>query len=221
MLAAHHTELGGHTISYLLKTSLRRSIGFVVDARGLSVCAPKWVPSSEIESVLQQKSRWILQKLAEQHQRTQQQLSAKVQWCSDMALPYLGQAVVLPLQLPQNTPPERIAHQAITWLQRQALQLFTQRCQHFSTLLGVCPKKISLSNAKTRWGSTSSRGHVRLNWRLIHFQISTIDYVVAHELSHLLEMNHSPRFWHWVHSVIPDVEHAKRDLKRTVLPVLV
>jgi predicted metal-dependent hydrolase len=220
MLAAHHTQLGGHTVRYRLETSRRRSIGFVVDAGGLSVRAPKWVAAHEIELLLQQKTRWILQKLAQQHLRSQQQQSAKVHWHEGMVLPYLGQSVVVPLPVLQNTPPERIAHQVTTWLQHQALQHFTQRCQHFAPLLGVHPKKISLSSAKTRWGSASSGGHIRLNWRLIHFQVSTIDYVIAHELSHLLEMNHSARFWHWVRSVIPDVERARRDLKDTVLPVL-
>ena len=61
-----------------------------------------------------------------------------------------------------------------------------------------------LSNAGTRWGTAHSDGLIRLNWRLIHFRLPVIDYVVAHELSHLRVMDHSPRFWDTVGTVVPD-----------------
>ena len=77
----------------------------------------------------------------------------------------------------------------------------------------------TLSSAATRWGSCSSDGRIRLNWRLIHFPLSIIDYVVAHELAHLREMNHSPRFWEVVRSVMPDYEQARGTLKDGVVPV--
>ena len=72
--------------------------------------------------------------------------------------------------------------------------------------------RLSLSSAQTRWGSASASGAIRLHWRLIHFALPTIDYVVAHELAHLREMNHSPRFWEVVGSVVPDYRAARRQL---------
>ena len=74
-------------------------------------------------------------------------------------------------------------------------------------------RKLSLSSAGTRWGSASADGSIRLNWRLIHFQHSVIDYVVVHELSHLRVMDHSPRFWDTVRTVVPDYAQLRSQLK--------
>ena len=71
------------------------------------------------------------------------------------------------------------------------------------------------SSAGTRWGSASADGSIRLNWRLIHFRLPVIDYVVAHELSHLRVMDHSPRFWDTVRTVVPDYAAAARPAART------
>ena len=81
-------------------------------------------------------------------------------------------------------------------------------------------KRLSLSSASTRWGSASADGAIRLNWRLIHFGLPVIDYVVTHELAHLREMNHSPAFWDVVRSVLPNFEQARVHLRDEVLPVL-
>ena len=81
-----------------------------------------------------------------------------------------------------------------SWLQRQARRVFEERCAHFAAAArGARTRRIALSSAQTRWGSASADGSIRLNWRLIHFALPTIDYVVAHELAHLREMDHSPR----------------------------
>jgi predicted metal-dependent hydrolase len=100
----------------------------------------------------------------------------------------------------------------------QARQLFTQRLDHFAPALGVRWTQLSLSSAATRWGSAGADGRIRLNWRLIHFKPSVIDYVVAHELSHLRVMNHSPQFWETVASVMPDYREQQQTLKRETIP---
>jgi hypothetical protein len=74
---------------------------------------------------------------------------------------------------------------AQAWLKKQAKVLFEERLHHFAPLLGVRWQKLSLSSASTRWGSARNDGHIRLNWRLIHFSPMVIDYVIAHELAHL------------------------------------
>ena len=81
-------------------------------------------------------------------------------------------------------------------------------------------RRIALSSATTRWGSASADGSIRLHWRLVHFAPQVIDYVVAHELAHLREMNHSPAFWEVVRSVMPDYEHARATLRQQLLPTL-
>ena len=79
--------------------------------------------------------------------------------------------------------------------------------------------RLSLSSAATRWGSASADGSIRLNWRLIHFALPVVDYVVTHELAHLREMNHSVAFWEVVRSVLPEFEQVRGALRHEVLPV--
>ena len=82
-------------------------------------------------------------------------------------------------------------------------------------------RKLALSNANTRWGSARIDGLIRLNWRLIHMRPDIIDYVVAHELSHLRAMDHSPRFWDAVRSVVPDYVDLRGQLKEAAVPLWV
>lgn len=128
-----------------------------------------------------------------------------------------GQALpVLRLGLPADAQPERIRDVVHSWWQRQAKRLFEERCALYAQQLGVKVSRLSLSSAQTRWGSATADGSVRLNWRLIQFPVSTIDYVVVHELAHLREMNHSAAFWDVVRSVLPAFEAAQAPLKQPV-----
>ena len=124
----------------------------------------------------------------------------------------------LRIGLPKGAEPEQIRDVVQAWLKRQARRLFEERCAHYAPRLGVQLRRLALSSAQTRWGSASVDGSVRLNWRLIHFALPTIDYVVAHELAHLREMNHSPRFWDVVRSVIPDVDAQRGALRQELVP---
>ncbi len=124
----------------------------------------------------------------------------------------------LRLGLPLNAEPQQIRDAVQAWLMRQAKALFVERLNHFAPQLGVQWHKVSLSSAATRWGSASANGAIRLNWRLVHHKRDVIDYVVAHELSHLRVMDHSPRFWETVQSVMPDYAQRRRVLKDEPLP---
>jgi predicted metal-dependent hydrolase len=247
--AQREIRLNEHLVAYALRRARRKSIGFVVGLEGLSVAAPKWVGVGEIESALREKADWILRKLAEQQERQQRLQSAKVDWRDGTGIPFLGETVIIVLDaragltkggavlntgaealpgvprltlhigLPQTATPEQIRDVVQSWLQRQARRIFEERCKHFAQQLGVRYTKLSLSSAQTRWGSATANGAIRLNWRLIHFAMASIDYVVAHELAHLREMNHSPRFWDVVRSVMPDFERVRSTLKDDSLPV--
>ena len=127
---------------------------------------------------------------------------------------------LLRVGLPHTATPEQIRDAAQSWLQRQARRVFEERCAIFAERLGVRVRRISLSSAATRWGSANADGSIRLNWRLIHFALPIIDYVVAHELAHLREMNHSPAFWGVVRSVLPDYEDSRAALRHGTVPVL-
>jgi hypothetical protein len=244
--AARSIALAGHQVGYEFRRARRRSIGFVVGTDGLSVSAPRWVAVAEVEQALQAKAGWILRKLHEQQERGRRLQAARVDWRDGTSLPFLGETVIvlldaritgaqlnsdaqalpgvprltLHLGLPQTASQDQIRELVQAWLQRQARRVFEERCAHFAPKLGVRVKRLSLSSAATRWGSASADGSVRLNWRLIHFALPVIDYVVTHELAHLREMNHSPAFWDVVRSVLPDFEHHRGALRSEVLPSL-
>ena len=244
--AGRSIALAGHQVGYEFRRARRRSIGFVVGTDGLSVSAPRWVAVAEVEQALQAKAGWILRKLHEQQERARRLHAAKVVWQDGTSLPFLGETVILLLDarvtgaqlnsdaqalpgvprltlhlgLPQSASQDQIRELVQTWLQRQARRVFEERCAHFAPQLGVRVRRLSLSSAATRWGSASADGSVRLNWRLIHFALPVIDYVVTHELAHLREMNHSPAFWDVVRSVLPDFERSRGALRSEVLPSL-
>jgi hypothetical protein len=124
----------------------------------------------------------------------------------------------LRLALHHGAAAEQIREATRAWLLRQAHQVFTGRLDHFAPQLGVRWRSLALSNAGTRWGSARVDGAIRLNWRLVHTALPIIDYVVVHELSHLREMNHSPRFWATVASVMPDYAERRGALKALAVP---
>ena len=128
-------------------------------------------------------------------------------------LPPTDEHNTLCLGLAHNATATQIRDAAQAWLMRYARQLFEQRLNHFAPELGVQWRRLSLSSAGMRWGSASADGSIRLNWRLIHFKLSVIDYVVVHELSHLRVMDHSPRFWDTVRHVVPDYAELRSQLK--------
>ena len=133
-------------------------------------------------------------------------------------LPPTDEHNTLCLGLAHNATATQIRDAAQAWLMRYARQLFEQRLNHFAPELGVQWRRLSLSSAGTRWGSASADGSIRLNWRLIHFKLSVIDYVVVHELSHLRVMDHSPRFWDTVRHVVPDYAELRSQLKDEMVP---
>ena len=122
------------------------------------------------------------------------------------------------LGLPAHASAGQLRDAVRLWLMQRAQAHFTQRLDHFAPLLGVQWRSLRLSSAQTRWGSAKSDGSIRLNWRLLHYRPAVIDYVVAHELAHLREMNHSARFWHIVASVVPDHAALRRSLRQEPPP---
>jgi predicted metal-dependent hydrolase len=241
-------HLGDSSVAYCLKRGKRSTIGMSVGPDGLDVRAPRWVSVGAVEAVLLEKAEWIVRKLQEMQERQQQMQSTIIQWRDGAVLPFLGADVVLRFDAShafsnrgaalrtdtdaQTGLTQAVLHVAVAqtasqpqirdavqaWLMLQAKENFTQRLNQFAPSLGVTWKKLSLSNANTRWGTASADGSIRLNWRLIHFKQDIIDYVVVHELSHLRVMNHSPLFWDTVRTVVPDYAQRRAQLKDELLP---
>lgn len=237
-----HITLAGQSLPYRFKrSSKRRTIGLTIDEHGLAVFAPRWVAHHEIDAFINEKQKWVFKKLIEIREQHNRSIVPPICWQDGGSLPYLGQtltlrlpakedaingapmlssdATLLFLGLPDSAHAHDIKEHVQNWLKKQARSLFIQRLDHYAARLGVRYTCVSLSSATTRWGSCGEDGHIRLNWRLIHFSQNIIDYVVAHELSHLKEMNHGPRFWQTVASIFPEYDDARAALKQP-LPAL-
>ena len=247
--ASREVRFGDVVVGYEFRRGKRKNIGFVVGPEGLTVSAPRWVPLAEVDQALRQKAKWIVGKLEQSRERRARIEAARIEWKDGASFPFLGETVIVVLDprhdfresgavlnadgtalpgvarmtlhvgLPHTAQPAQIRDAVQAWLMRQAKRLFTERLDHYAPQLGVTWRKLSLSSAGTLWGTAHTDGSIRLNWRLVHFRLPVIDYVVAHELSHLRVMNHSPRFWETVKTVVPDYPVLRAQLKDAPVPV--
>ena len=219
--------LGGEAIEYRLIRSRRQSIGMQIDQRGLIVRAPRWVPLREIELALTERTRWILESIAGWSAGSRDALPSE--WRPGAPLLYQGRALTLALYPARReaiaadlvnltvlhpTPGDQAEIGAFVcrWLKEQALAALVPRALHFARRLRATPPSVKLSSARAQWGSCNERGEIRLNWRLVQLPPRLADYVVAHEVAHLVELNHSPRFWALVESLLPDHAEHRRNL---------
>ena len=220
--------LAGQRVAYTLRRSARKTLVLRIDHRGLTVGVPLRVGLREAEAFIRSHAEWVVDKL---HARPQPQPVERFDPVDGAALPVLGEAWQLRVGRGNNRVlwheqgPERILELALRagadarqlllrGLQQRSLELFTNRVEAFCLRLGRPMPAVGLSNARTRWGSCSSRSGIRLHWRLIHLPLPLIDYVVAHEVAHLVEMNHSPRFWSVVESLYPGHVAARQALRQ-------
>lgn len=226
------TLLAGKHITYTLKRSgKRRSIGLRIDDRGLTVSVPLRASEKWLHSVLQDKARWVVEKL----DGWQTCRPAAIRWQDGEAIDYLGELLVLrvvqglfatPVHqrgkelwvfVDYGSETTHIEQAVSRWYQHEAEQFFVRRVAHYAPLLNVLPHAVKLSAAKTQWGSCTAHGSVRLNVQLIKLPPRLIDYVVVHELAHLRELNHSAAFWRVVASVCPDYPRLRGELKDIAL----
>lgn len=224
--------LSGKHITYTLKRSgKRRSIGLRIDDRGLTVSVPLRASQKWLDSVLQEKAGWVVEKLDSWRAR----MPEKILWRDREPIDYLGDQLVLrvrpslfesPLEqrgrelwvfVDDAADAASIEQKVACWYRDQAQRLFEQRAQFYAQLLDVMPSAIRLTTAKSQWGSCTPGGTVRFNLQLIRLPLRLIDYVVAHELAHLRELNHSAAFWRLVESVCPDYAQLRGELGDIVL----
>lgn len=220
---ARHIVIGGRLVAYAV-TPARRRLSMTVDERGLRVSVPRGVSVAEIESFLLAHGNWVLEKL---DVHAEAQVRRRISARDGVRLPCLGgeatirvvpganrvrwEGDTLILHAREDGDLDALARRG---LQRRALDVFGKRLSDLAKRAGYEMPQLALTSARTRWGSCSRRSGIRLNWRLIHLPLSIVDYIIAHELAHLAEMNHSPRFWAEVERLCPDWREACADLKR-------
>ena len=217
-------ELAGRLVEYRFARRRRRTIGISIDGRGMAVAAPMRAPWREIEGFLRTKERWILAKLDEWAAVPRAPV-LRVE--SGERLPLLGEAVELrvrpgPAERRGDTLGVSGAHSLMAWLKAHALEVLHPRAAHYAARLGRPGPRVALSNARTQWGVCNEDGSIRLSWRLVHLEPALADYVVAHEVAHLVELNHSRRFWSIVAALYPDWRAARErlELAGAALPIL-
>jgi predicted metal-dependent hydrolase len=226
-------ELGGRLVEYrFARRRRRRTLGITVDGDGLKVAAPLRAPWREVEGFLRHKERWILAKLDEWARVA----PAPVLHCATgERLPLFGEPRELDVRQGSRGVQEqgerlvvctrkgaRPLPVLVAWLKGKALAALGPRAAHYSERLGLAAPQVALSHARTQWGICTEDGVIRLSWRLVHVAPALADYVVAHEIAHLVELNHSRRFWTVVSELYPAWREARErlELAGASLPIL-
>jgi predicted metal-dependent hydrolase len=224
--------LGERLVEYRFVRRRRRTLGLTVDANGLAVAAPLYAPWRDIESFMRDKERWILSKLDEWASTPR---PAVLRVATGETLPLFGDPLTLDVRdggravrreadrLVVFAPgPLRLVEILVGWLKTKALESLAPRVEHFASLLGLPAPYIALSNARGQWGVCNEGGPICLNWRLVHLEPALADYVVAHEVAHLIEMNHSKRFWSLVGKLYPAWRESRErlELEGAALPII-
>lgn len=230
--ALRAVKLGARVMTYRFRRARRRTISLAVDQAGIVASAPRWVAIAEVEAFIREKERWLIERLAEMAAHR----PLGVRWEAGGQLPVLGQSLTLaPLAgvreiasedgrlLTPDLESGALRTAVVRWLQASALAHFRDRANALAPRIEVPVPRVRLSNARTQWGSCTigrdRMARIRLHWRLFHVAPPLVDYVIAHELAHIHEMNHSARFWQWVSVLVPHYREARIAL-RQVTPTL-
>lgn len=221
--------LDGQHLTYRLRRSARRTLAMRLDDQGVLVAAPLRARIDEIEDFIAQHADWLDRRLQERDAERRVQAFAATDGAS---FPLFGRPARLRVEVGRRRSNwSRDAHGEVLYvghaapagaLKARALPDFRERMRAHCERLGLAPPPLRLTSARTRWGSCSTRSGIRLHWRLMHLAPELIDYVVAHEVAHLIEMNHSPRFWTIVGKLHPDWQLSRRRLREQAwsLPVI-
>lgn len=204
---------GGRNLSVQMKIdqiirSNRKTIALIVRRDGLLIVrAPHRVSNAQILRFVEEKTGWIQEKQAEARQRAAQKASK--QFAGGEKFQFLGDEYPLEIAsqgraslcldngrfLMDKSALPRAKEIFAAWYKKQSRQVLEERVKLYAARYQLSYQKIKITSARTRWGSCSSNGTLCFTWRLVMAPLPVIDYVVVHELAHLLEKNHSKRFW--------------------------
>ena len=212
----------------IIRTDRVKSASIDVEDNLVKVTVPKNLSDERIEELIKGRILWIKQKLALQASAI---VSKPKEYVDGEAFAYLGrnyrlkcakgleESVKLKSGYLNVTSKngkrnsEHIKAAIEQWYRTKALSRLVNKTKRYSAILKVEPTSINLKDYKAMWGSCSPKGVVSYNWRIILAPHKIVDYIVVHELCHLIEPNHSSKYWKQVRSVIPDYENSKEWLK--------
>ncbi|EGG98231.1 Putative predicted metal-dependent hydrolase [gamma proteobacterium IMCC2047] len=219
---------GNGFIAEVIRTDRRKTADIRVEDGAVSVVIPSDLPIERVDSLLTEKRQWIKEKILLHRQA--QPVSAK-QYVSGESFPYLGRNYRLKVERGNFTPirlvggrllvilpqaaeqPHMVRNALVRWYKRLAAQKLQEKVKRFAPMVGVEPAGVGIKSFKSRWGSCSVKGRIDFNWKILMAPNRIVDYVVVHELCHLKQHDHSPKFWKEVERVIPDYAECKEWLK--------
>lgn len=214
-------EAASDCLNYQIIRSKRKTLSLQIDNEArLVVRAPMRMPERDIAAFVTKKKRWIAEKqlLVLAHREKYDPIEIK----TGEVLPFLGTNYTLRLRSVAETglsgstiviPENAVKEDLITWYRHEARKVLTERADHFAELVGVSYTALKISGARTRWGSCSSKNSISFTWRLVMCPPAVVDYIVVHELCHIIQKNHSRDFWAEVEAVLPDHREQKEWLK--------
>ena len=221
---------GSRRIEYILFQTARKNVLFQALPEGVTrVYAPKYMRLRDIDEMVRQRA----DALSEMHGSIDRRLEEDrrnhpvtdgstlmlegvphiLRLQAGRPVRALAEAGEYRLTLPEPGSDPDVRAAIRSTLSVRALERIRSRVNHYALLMGVHPGRIAVRDQKSRWGSCSSKGTLNFNWKLIMTPPQVLDYVVIHELCHLIEFNHSPRFWQLVYGQMPDYEAWKKWLK--------
>lgn len=232
--------LNAQLVPYVLERTRRRTVGMVIDHAGLRVRASPAVSVLEIERILQSRAAWIVKSLYKvQNTTARTSFVPDLQVADGETLPILGRDVRVfwltsagqfnaqtwlstqfertddvPALMLRDVPQAKRERALLNALGAILLEYLFRRAHAYAQAHGLRYRVIALSSARTLWGTCRSDGALRLNWRLVFLDTELVDYVLAHELSHTVHMNHSRLFWAQVAQLCPDYKARVQRLKQ-------
>ena len=210
-------------MQYQLIRSKRKTIAISFDRDGnLWVKAPLWVKDHEIEDFVASRREWIASTARRLEHAREEERSRQVRLENGDTLFYLGDQCSLTvlreerrrgkvkkvsgrlvLSVPYQADYGYKKDEMEKWYRREALRVISHKAEMFAKMLQVTFANIRIKDQKTRWGSCSSKGNLNFNWRILMAPEPVCDYVVIHELCHLIHMDHSEAFWQQVKEACP------------------
>lgn len=211
-------------IDYIQRTA-RKTISIIINEKGeVTIKAPKRMSESDIYKFVQSKEKWINSKvnsIKQQNEINNDLFNYKCILFCGKKYRVIKDTKAKDIQLEEGiitikklSSLKREVRVLEKFLKNKCLEIVGQRLKYFSNIMQLEPQKVVLMNSKRKWGTCDSDQVISFNWRIIMLTPNLIDYVIVHELSHLIEMNHSPAFWAIVSAVLPNVKQLRSTLKQ-------
>ena len=211
-------------IDYIQRTA-RKTLSIIINEKGeVTIKAPKIMSESDIYKFVQSKEKWINSKvnsIKQQNEINNDLFNYKCILFCGKKYRVVKDTKAKNIQLEEGiitikklSSLKREVRVLEKFLKNKCLEIVGQRLKYFSNIMQLEPKKVVLMNSKRKWGTCDSDQVISFNWRIIMLTPNLIDYVIVHELSHLIEMNHSPAFWAIVSAVLPNVKQLRSTLKQ-------